>query len=150
MTFQLVRGEFEKRTRDGLIGAGVPSSAVFFDNVGENPPRDGSYAVISISFTDVVVDTVSCEGVEDLRGSLSVNVYTSKNRGSKEGEDICLAVLKAWIEINKYSAAPADTIRTMVTRSLEGPYTIAPTTQTDQQQAKHINNVACSWLARTA
>ena len=86
MSYQTIRGEFESRTYDALVDAGVDTAKIFFDNVGQTPPTSGSYATISMSFTDTIVDTVSCEGLEDLRGSLSVNVYTSKNKGSRVRE----------------------------------------------------------------
>ena len=150
MSYQLIRGTFESRTAQALINAGLSSDHIYWDNVGETPPTSGAYATISMSFTDTIVDTIHCEGLEDLRGSLSVNVYTAKNQGSKEGEDICLEVIKAWLAINTFKAQPTDQILSMKTRSIEGPFTIAPSTQSEQQQAKHVNNVACSWMARAA
>ena len=143
MSYQTIRGEFESRTYDALVDAGVDTSKIFFDNVGQMPPTSGSYATISMSFTDTIVDTVSCEGLEDLRGSLSVNVYTAKNKGSKSGEDICLEVIKAWLDINTYQGKSTDDILSMKTRSIEGPFTIAP-----DDRPFHVNNVACNWMAR--
>ena len=97
MSYQLIRGTFESRTAQALINAGISADAIYWDNVGETPPVAGMYATISMSFTDTVEDTVHCEGLEALRGSLSVNVYTAKNQGSKQGEDICFEVIKAWL-----------------------------------------------------
>ena len=145
-TFQDVRGIFEARAMQDLKAAGIAPSRIFFDGVGETPGKaDQAYAVVSFSFTDTVQDTVFCEGIEDLRGSLQVNVYTPKNRGSKPGEDICAEVMKGWQEINKWRAQPGDTIRQACIRNIEGPITLAPDTR-----PHHVNVCSATWLCRPA
>lgn len=146
MTFQLIRGSLEERAKDDLTNAGVGTPLIFFDNVGETPGKaDETYAVVSVSFTDTVQDTVACEGIEDLRGSVQVNVYTPRNEGSKQGEDICLEVMKGWQVINKWRAQPTDPILQMCIRNIEGPTTLAPDTR-----PHHVNVVSATWICRAA
>ena len=146
MTFQLIRGSLEERAKDDLNNAGVGTPLIFFDNVGDSPGKaDEIYAVVSVSFTDTVQDTVACEGIEDLRGSIQVNVYTPRNEGSKQGEDICLEVMKGWQEINKWRAQPTDPILQMCIRNIEGPTTLAPDTR---PHSVHV--VSATWICRAA
>ena len=143
MSYQFVRGTFESIVGQSLVNAGVDPSHVFFDNVGETPPGSEIYATVSLSFTDTSVDTLSCESLEYLRGSLSVNVYTPKNKGSKSGEDICLEVQRDWQAINRWHSGISNQIYSMAIRNIEGPFTIAP-----DSRPVHVNNVACTWQAR--
>ena len=145
MTFQLVRGFFESDVYAALTTAGVPATSIFWDNVGETPPTSGPFATVNFSFGTTVADTTSCEGLEDLRGQLSVNVYTPKNQGSKAGEDICLEVMKSWHQINADKSQAGDPLQMTCIRNIEGPTTIAP-----DQRPHHVNNISCSWMARAA
>ena len=146
MTFQLIRGSLEERAKDDLNNAGVGTPLIFFDNVGETPGKaDETYAVVSLSFTDTVQDTVACEGIEDLRGSIQCTIYTPRNEGSKQGEDICLEVMKGWQEINKWRAQPGDPILQMCIRNIEGPTTLAPDTR---PHSVHV--VSATWICRAA
>ena len=117
MSFQDIRGKIEIELHGHLhVAAGIPRDKIFFDNVGETPGKsDETYAVISMSFADTVQDTIFCEGVEDLRGSVQVNVYSPRNEGSKPGEDICLEALKAFQAINKWRPLPTDTLAQLCT-----------------------------------
>lgn len=143
-TFQDVRGFFEAQAMTALKTAGIDDDLIFFDNVGETPGRaDQSYAVVSLSFTDTVRDTISCEGIEDLRGSIQVNCYTPKNKGSKGGEDICAEVMKNWQAINRYRPAADALIRQACIRNVEGPFTLAPD---PRPHAVHVCNA--NWMAR--
>lgn len=145
-SFQDVRGFFEAQAMADLKTAGIADNLIFFDNIGETPGRaDQSYAVVSLSFTDTVADTVACEGLEDLRGSIQINCYTPKNQGSKPGEDICAQVMKGWQVINTMRPDPAGTIKQACIRNIEGPQTIAP----DQRpHSVHVCNA--TWMARAA
>ena len=145
MSFQIVRGFFESDVYAALTTAGIAGVSIYFDNVGETPPTSGVYATVNFSFSTPVVDTVSCEGLENLRGSLSVNIYTPKNQGSKAGEDVCLAVMQSWQEINKEKGQVGDPLQMTCTRDIEGPFTIAP-----DSRPHHVNNVSCTWMARVA
>jgi hypothetical protein len=145
MTFQDVRGYFEKACYSALMTAGVPAADISFDNYGETAaPADRPYAVVALSFGNSVEDTLSCEGLENLRGSLQVNVYTPKQKGSKSGEEIALAVLKAWNTINRHGTSHAPLIRATC-RDINGPTTIAP-----DQRPHHVNVVSCAFSARAA
>ena len=145
MTYQTVRGFFESDVYAALTAAGIDPGSIFWDNVGETPAKSGPYATVNFSFGTTVTDTTSCEGLEDLRGQLSVNVYTPKNQGSKAGEDICLEVAKSWQELNKERSAPGDPLQRVCVRNVEGPITIAP-----DERPHHVNNISCSWMARAA
>ena len=86
-----------------LKNAGISDELIFFDNVGSTPGKaDQMYAVVSLSFTDTIQDTVFCEGIEDLRGSIQCNIYTPRNEGSVQGEAAALNVIKDWQYINSY------------------------------------------------
>ena len=146
MSFQPIRGAFEKATYDALRTAGVGADAVFFDNFGETPPGpDVSYALVSLTFDDTVQDVVGCKGVEDLRGTLQCNVYTPKKRGSKPGEDICLEVIKGWLAINQRTTAHPTGVEQAAVRNLDGPRTIAP-----DARPHHVNVISCAFLARAS
>ena len=145
-TFQDVRGYFEAQAMADLKTAGIADNLIFFDNVGETPGQaDQSYAVVSLSFTTPVQDTLACEGIEDLRGSIQVNCYTPKNRGSKPGEDICLQVMKGWQVINTTRPDPADTVKQACIRSIEGPLSV---NGGDRPHAVHV--CTATWIARAA
>ena len=145
MSYQPVRGFFQKLTYEALIAAGVNADNIFFDNYGETEP-DGSksWALVAMSFTDTVEDVVGCEGIESLQGSLQCNIYTPKQTGSKPGEDICLEVAKAWNQLNR-KAAPHAGLDQAGTRNLNGPQTLAP-----DQRPHHVNVISCAWRARVA
>ena len=146
MSFQIVRGAFEANIFTALtVDAGLDPANVFFDNFGETPPASGVFATVNFSFSTPVVDTVSCEGLENLQGSLSVNVYTPKNQGSKAGEDVCLAVMNGWQALNQTKAIAGEQLQKVCTRDIEGPFTIAP-----DSRPHHVNNVSCTWMARVA
>ena len=143
-TFQDIRGLLEARAMQDLRAAGIAPNKIFFDNVGETPGASNeSYAVVSLSFTNTIIDTVYCEGIEDLRGSIQVNVYTPKNLGSVPGENICSEVIKGWQEINKWRPQPTDPLQQACIRNIEGPTTLAPT---DRPHAVHV--ISATWMAR--
>ena len=103
------------------------------------------YAVISLSFDQIVQDVVGCEGLEDLRGSLNCAIYTPKQRGSKPGEDIAAEVVKFWVITNRQSTAHLTGVEQLAFRNITGPSTIAP-----DQRPHHVNVVTCGFIARAA
>ena len=142
-TYQDVRGYFEEACHLALVAAGVAEADISYDNWGETAaPADRSYAVVALSFGNTVEDTLGCEGAERLRGSLQVNIYTPKQKGSKPGETIALAVLKAWGTINKHGTSHAPLIHAKC-RNIEGPATVAP-----DQRPHHVNVVSCAFEAQ--
>ena len=144
-TYQDVRGYFEKACYTALTTAGIPAADISFDNYGETAaPADRPYAIVALSFGNTVVDTLSCEGVERLRGSLQVIIYTPKQKGSKPGEDIALAVLKAWNAINATRTFTAPLL-SAACRGIEGPAALS----TDQRP-HHVNVVSCAFAARVS
>ena len=144
MSYQPVRGAFQKLTYDALVAAGIAAENISFDNFGETSPGpDASYAVVNMSFTNGIQDVVGCEGIENLQGSLQVNVFTPKQQGSKPGEDICLEVVRAWNQLGSY-ASTAGLAQASV-RGINGPFTVAP-----DASPHHVNNVSGRWMARAA
>ena len=127
-TYQTVRGYLELGAMQSLKNSGIDDSRIFFDNVGETPGKaDQKYAVVSLSFTDTIQDTLSnCGGIESLTGSIQVNIYTPRNEGSVPGESAALEVIKDWNNMNKWMASPGDPILSMSIREIDGPITLAP------------------------
>jgi hypothetical protein len=85
------------------------------------PAADSTWAQVSISFTDIKQDLIGCDGGEDIRGTVQCNIYTPEDQGSRTGEDIAAAVLKAWSATLKWNAATRTRIRC---RNLDGPRAI--------------------------
>lgn len=139
--FQQIRGLFERTTYDALRSAGIIAELVFFDGVGETPADpSAAYAVVSLSFDQTALDMVGCP-VEAIKGSLMVNIYTPKQRGSRPGEDIAAEVLRAWVGLNQ---APQTASRPRV-QNIEGPRTIAP-----DARPHHAHSMSCSFTAKAA
>ena len=144
MTFQTVRGYFEKVTFDGLR-LGMSAADIHFDNFGETAaPADRDYAIVSLTFGSSIEDVIGCEGKEALIGTLQVNLYTVKQKGSVRGEELALEVIKAWGAINKRGANHTPLIHAKCL-NIEGPITIAP-----DQRPHHVNVVSCSFRATAA
>ena len=145
MTYQNVRGYFEQACYTALTTAGVAAADISFDNYGETAaPADRPYAIVALSFGGTVEDTLSCEGLERLRGSLQVNIYTPKQKGSKPGEDISLEVIKAWNAINATKTFTAPLLNAAC-HNIEGPATLAP-----DQRPHSVNVVSCAFKARVS
>ena len=145
MSYQNVRGYFEQACYTALTTAGIAAADISFDNYGETAaPADRPYAIVALSFGGTVEDTLSCEGLERLRGSLQVNIYTPKQKGSKPGEDISLEVIKAWNAINATKTFTAPLLNA-VCHNIEGPATLAP-----DQRPHSVNVVSCAFKARVS
>ena len=145
MTFQAVRGSFEKLCYDALVAAGVAAADISFDNFQETQaPSDRSYAVVTVSFATGVIDTVACQGQERLNGNMQVNINTPKQQGSKPAEDIALSVLKAWNDLNVHGKDHAPLL-SAATKNINGPQALAPT-----QKPHHTVVISCAWTARVA
>lgn len=145
-SFQAIRGAYEKATYDALRTAGIAADHVFFDNFGDTPPGpEAPYALVSLTFANIVQDMVGCEGIEDLRGTLQCNVYTPKKKGSKPGEDICAEVIKGWIAINQRATVHPTGVAQAAVRNVDGPRTIAP-----DARPHHVNVISCAFVARAA
>jgi hypothetical protein len=143
MSFQDIRGALEQNTLDALTSAGVTATDVFFDGVGlSRPAADSTWAQVSISFTDIKQDLIGCDGGEDIRGTVQCNIYTPEDQGSRAGEDIAAAVLKAWSATLKWDAATRTRIRC---RNLEGPRRI--NTPTNEPHTCHVISAAFNGTA---
>ena len=143
MSFQDVRGAIQKLTSDALVAAGIPFDQHCFDNVQEDPPVDpsGSYAVINVSFPNVVEETIGCDGVENIVGSCNLLVYTPKRQGMKPAEDIMQAVLKEWVRVNKAMVNEGGV--SLRTRNINGPNGLAP-----DQRPFQATQLSCAFTAR--
>ena len=144
-TYQTVRGYLEAGAMQSLKNAGIDDSRIFYDNVGDSPGKaDQMYAVISLSFTNTIQDTVSnCGGIESLTGSIQVNIYTPRNEGSVPGETAALEVIKSWNNANTWMAQPGDPILSMSIRDIDGPISLAPTAR-----PHHVTVVSARWTMR--
>lgn len=145
MTFQDVRGTFQKLTADALIAGGIASTDISFDNWGETAGQaDTSYAIMTMSFANGVIDTVACQGQERLNGNIQVNINTPKQQGAGPAEAIALEVLKAWNDLN-INGKDHSPLLSASTRNIAGPLSLAPT-----DRPHHTVVVSCSWAARVA
>ena len=145
MSYQTVRGYLELGAMNSLKAAGINDSRIFFDNVGESPGKaDQMYAVVSLSFTNTIQDTVSnCGGIDSLTGSIQANIYTPRNEGSVPGESAALEVIKDWNNMNTWMAGPADPVLSMSIRDIDGPITLAP-----DKRPHHVTVVSARWTMR--
>jgi hypothetical protein len=140
-SFQQIRGAFEAVTTQALVLGGIAPELVFYDGVQETPPDSATpYAVISLSFDQTATETVGC-AVEAIKGSLMVNIYTPKNRGSRSGEDIAAEVLGYWVGLN---LAPQTADRPRV-QNIEGPRTLAP-----DARPHHVHTLSCGFTAKAS
>jgi hypothetical protein len=122
MTLSIVRSVLETNARDSLVAAGVPEERIVYDNTGESPPL-APYAVVTVTFGQLMVDHINGCLSELLIGSTQVNVYGVKQAGPDLIEDSLLAVLRGWCALN---ALRWDGQGVKVTiRSPEGPRLLA-------------------------
>jgi hypothetical protein len=143
MSFQQVRGAMAKLTSDALIAAGVPLADQVFDNTLETPPKDpaGTYAALNLSFPQVVAETIGCDGADLIVGSANLLLYTPKRHGMKSAEDICQAVLKEWVRVNKATVNESGVH--LRTRSINGPSALAP-----DERPHQVTSLSCAFSAR--
>jgi hypothetical protein len=142
-SFQDVRGAMQKLTSDALTAAGVPFAQHCFDNTVETPPADpaGTYAVLNLSFPQVVTETIGCEGADRIIGSANLLLYSPKRQGMKPAEDICQAVLKEWVRVNK-AAVNYQGVH-LRTRNINGPSVLAP-----DERPHQVVSLSCAFTAR--
>jgi hypothetical protein len=142
-SFQDVRGAMAKLTSDALNNVGVlfPGQQVF-ENVQETPPAD-TYAVISISFPQTVIEAIGCEGADHIIGSCNVVLYTPKGKGMKPAEDTLQAVIKEWVRVNKGMVNEGGVH--LKTRNISGPNALAP-----DQRPHQVTQLSCAFTARAA
>jgi hypothetical protein len=143
MSFQQVRGAMAKLTSDALVVAGVPLVDQVFDNTAETPPKDpaGTYAVLNLSFPQVAVEAIGCDGADLIVGSANLLLYTPKRQGMKPAEDICQAVLQEWTGVNKWQVNYEGVH--LRTRSINGPNALAP-----DERPHQVTQMSCAFSAR--
>jgi hypothetical protein len=144
-SFQNVRGAMAKLTSDALTAGGIPFADQHWDNVGETPTKDaaGRYAVINISFPSTIIETIGCEGMEQILGSCNVLVYTPKREGMKPAEDLVQKVLKEWVRVNRALVNEGGVY--LRTRNISGPNALAP-----DQRPHQVVALSCAFTARPA
>jgi hypothetical protein len=148
-SFQDVRGAMAQLVSDALFAVGVPLEKQVFDNTFETPPADpaGTYAVVNISFPQVTVETIGCEGADLIVGSCNVLLYTPKRKGMKPAEDKLLAVLKEWRRVNIAGTllpdAAGDFKVRLATRNISGPNALAP-----DERPHQVTQMSCAFSAR--
>ena len=147
MSFQQVRGAMAKLTSDALAAGGVPFAAQCWDNVQETPPAD-TYATISISFPQTVIEAIGCEGADRIVGSCNVVLYTPKKMGMKPAEDIMQAVIKEWVRVNRGLVNEGGVH--LKTRNISGPNILAGTTVDGRQAPRQVTQLSCAFTARAA
>jgi hypothetical protein len=140
MTFQLVRGAMQKLTSDALVAGGLPFEQHCFDNAQETPPS-GTYAVINLSFPQVVLEAIGCEGTEAVIGGCTVLLYSPRGQGMKPAEDALTHVLKAWIGSNKAMVNQGGVH--LRTRNIDGPNGLAP-----DERPYQVTALSCTFTAR--
>jgi hypothetical protein len=143
MSFQQIRGAMQKLTSDALTAAGVPFAQHCFDNVQETPPADpaGTYAVLNLSFPQVVTETIGCDGADQIVGSANLLLYSPKRQGMKPAEDICQAVLKEWVRVNKAMVNEGGVH--LRVRNINGPSLLAP-----DERPHSVVSLSCAFTAR--
>jgi hypothetical protein len=143
MSFQQIRGAMAKLTSDALIVAGVPLTDQVFDNTAETPPKDpaGTYAVLNLSFPQVAVEAIGCDGADLIVGSANLLLYTPKRQGMKPAEDVMQAVLKEWVRVNK-ALVNYQGVH-LRTRSISGPSALAP-----DERPHSVASLSCAFTAR--
>jgi hypothetical protein len=148
-SFQDVRGAMALLVSDALFSVGVLLEHQVFDNTVETPPSDpaGTYATISISFPQVTVDTIGCEGADLIVGTCNVLLYTPKQQGMKPAEDKLLVVLREWRRVNVAGTllpnAAGDFKVRLATRNINGPSALAP-----DERPHSVVSLSCAFSAR--
>ena len=157
-SFQDVRGAMAKLTSDALTAGGaswgVPFVDQSFDNVEESPAKDatGRYAVINISFPQVVTETIGCEGADLIVGSCNVLLYTPKREGMLSAENAMQAVVKEWVRVNKagvmLTGVSSLTKVRLATRNINGPNTLGGGTIEETRRPHQVTQLSCAFTAR--
>ena len=104
---QPIRARYELAIRDAL-GNLEPSVQLYYDNVGEEPPRDGGalveYGVITVSFPNGTEPLICREAssIRAVRGNVQVNLYHPRQLGMLRLEEMADAVICALMRINTY------------------------------------------------
>ena len=117
MTLQHVRKYFEEPVIAAAAALKVP---IFVDNQPfAEADATGKYILMRLSF-GAVTETTLCESLENLRGSIVVEIYTPKNQGPAAGQTLASAMATALLNINHNRLRPIDGVRGVV-REFTGP-----------------------------
>lgn len=139
---QRIRRSYEQLVEDALNNGANLSIPVFSDNeyYAEKKAVD-EFALVRLSFGEM--HQISIGGMdEDIRGSLIVEIYVAKGKGSGRAQDAGTAVLIALAGLNTRMSDPFDDV---VSRT--GP--ISGPRLTPLQSAPHFQcRLSCSIRAR--
>ena len=128
-TLQDIRGQIEVTTATALQVAGINPAAVVFDNTIESRPQALPMATIAVSFSRFAVSGLGpCEPGEALTGTVSVTIGTAKGQGSRQGEEMASAVVRAWAGLHGDRLSVPAPAPQLYFRNIEGPVTVAPGT----------------------
>ena len=117
MTLQNVRKYFEEPVIAAANALMVP---IFVDNQPfTDADSTGTHILMRLSF-GAVTETTLCESLENLRGSIVIEIYTPKGEGPAASQTLARAMATALLEINRTRLQPIDGVRG-VTRELTGP-----------------------------
>jgi len=99
MSFQAVRAVFEVPVINALKAL-TPTVPAYVDNQAFTVPDAGEeYATINFQFGETTARVLTGNN-EDLRGSLVVECFTSKNSGPARAQEMITPVMKALNDLN--------------------------------------------------
>ena len=116
MTLQAVRKVLEDAVKAGA-GAVTPAVPVYVDNQ-EYTDNDATkeFVLVRVNFGEITEPTF-CENVEDLRGTIVIEIYTPKGQGPGRGQTLATEISKQ-LNALRYHAAAGAKARVL---SLNGP-----------------------------
>ena len=110
MTFQAVRRYFEAPIETVLSGFSIP---IRYENqLVPDGGADLEYAVVRFNFGTTAVSALDC-AVEDLRASLTIQVYLEKGFGPARGQTVAAEVMQALYALND---RPSDRVNGVLGR----------------------------------
>jgi len=117
MSLQNVRKYFEGPVIAAANALVVP---IFVDNQPfTDADSTGAHILMRLAFGSVT-ETTLCESLENLRGSIVIEIYTPKGEGPAASQTLARAMATALLDINRTRLHPVDGVRG-VTRELTGP-----------------------------
>ena len=121
MTLANIRALFEVALNNQFSAVGVP---VVFDNVQETPPANANqyWAQITMSFTQMATPVI-CQAesaIEEIRGTVSVNIWGMQANGMRALEELGGTTAKTLNEI-KWAAYDDPNILSAFCGSIDGP-----------------------------
>lgn len=119
MTLQHIRRAYEKPVLDAAAAL-TPALPVFVDNQPFTE-ADGAeeHIRMRLDFGESAEETI-CDMLENIRGTIVVEIYTHKNRGPGRGQTIATAMARALMGINSTRYQGPNDVRASV-HPITGP-----------------------------